>query len=257
MRRFVTGVRAAAATAVAIGGLLATVSAIVPASAAGTVSESPATSTTWATDIPYGQTSPAPAPPNYFTGGTATAPAGITVTAKSCAAAVTSTSGASGGPGLTIAGVNSAGTSAVSAGAIAVLSYGSTNTSTTSTAVVGQIAGQASVAGVTDSNGYLVPGSYTFTFSGHDGGIDLRHLGDVHHKRGTGRLHDGRWSGLRPEHVHLRHQLQPIQQPNRRRHRWVRIDGSSVVSSSTPGTGFSCTPTTEPTSMTTSAPFRP
>ena len=211
MRRTVTGFRAGAAAAVAIGGLLATVSWIAPASAAASISESPATPTTWATDVPYGQTNPLPAAPNCFTGGTATAPAGITVTAKSCAAAVTSTSGPSAGPGLTIAGVNSAGTSAVSAGAIGVLSYGSANTLTTSTAVVGQVAGQANVAGVTDSSGYLVPGTYTFTFTASAGGALCRDLGHVHDHRRDGCIHDGRRSSIRTEYVHLRQQLQPIQ----------------------------------------------
>ena len=246
MRRVVTGFRAGAATAVAIGGLLATVAAISPASAAGSISESPSTSTTWATDTPYGQTNPAPAPPNYFTGGTATAPAGITVTAKSCAAAVTSTSGTSGGPGLTIAGVNGAGTSAVSAGAIAVLSYGSSNTPTTSTAVVGQVAGQANVAGVTDSNGYLVPGTYTFTFTATAGGATCATSATytITVAPAAFTTVGGAASGQNMYIFDTSYNQSNSQTID-------VIDGSGltgapVISSSNPGTGLSCTPTTDP-----------
>ena len=60
-------------------------------------------------------------------------------------------------------------------------------------------------------------------------------------------LHDSRRGGIRTEHVHLRHQLQPVEQPD-----IDVIDGSGlteapVISSSSPGIGFSCTPTTDPT----------
>ena len=167
--------RAFRLTAVAIvlamvGGMLAVVGLSTPAFAAATITESPSGSTTWATDVPYGQTNPAPTGPGFTNPGTATAPAGITLTAKGCAAAVTSTSGAGGTAGFTIAGVNSAGIGAVTAGAINVLSYGASNSATTSTGIVGQTAGSPSTT-YTDANGYLLPGSYTFTFEAWASGV--------------------------------------------------------------------------------------
>jgi hypothetical protein len=247
MRRSVTGFRAGAAAAVALGGLLATVSWIAPASAAASITESPATSTTWATDVPYGQTNPLPAPPNFFTGGTATAPAGITVTAKSCTAAVTSTSGPSAGPGLTIAGVNAAGTSAVSAGAIGVLSYGSANTATTSTAVVGQVAGQANVAGVTDSSGYLVPGTYTFTFTANAGGALCATSATYTITVATAAFTTvgGAASGQNMfifDNSYNQSNSQTVDVID-----GSGLTGTPVISSSSPGTGFVCNATTDPT----------
>ncbi len=247
MRRLVSRFRVATATAVIVGGMLAAFSSIVPASAAASISESPSTPATWATDVPYGQTNPAPSAPNYFTGGTATAPAGITVTAKSCAAAVTSMSGTSGGPGLTIAGVNSAGVSAVSAGAIAVLSYGSTNTSTTSTAVVGQIAGQTNVAGVTDSNGYLLPGTYTFTFTAAAGGAtcvtSATYTINVAATAFT--TVGGAASGQNMyifDNSYNQSNSQTIDVID-----GSGLTGAPLISSSSPGSGFVCNATTDPT----------
>ena len=166
---------------------------------------------TWATDVPYGQTNPLPLQHRTISPGNRDGARRNHRHGQELRGSSHEHERTSAGPGLTIAGVNSAGTSAVSAGAIGVLSYGSANTLTTSTAVVGQVAGQANVAGVTDSSGYLVPGTYTFTFTASAGGALCATSATYTITVARRCIHDGRRSSVRTEYVHLRQQLQPIQ----------------------------------------------
>jgi hypothetical protein len=114
--RFLAGGLAAAL----ITSVVAILASVTPAFAVPTASAA-----TWAFQVPYGQ---------------AGAPAGLTVTAKTCAGPVTATSGPSGGPGLVINGTN--------ASDLVVVSYGASNTSATSTAVVGTTTGSPLPLGV-------------------------------------------------------------------------------------------------------------
>ena len=125
--RFVAGGLAAAL----VMSVVAVVASVTPAFAVPTASAA-----TWAVNVPYGQPG---------------APAGLTVTAKTCAGPVTATSGPGGTAGLVINGTNAAD--------LVVVSYGATNTSATSTAVVGTTTGNP-----------LPPGVNTVTFTAYGAG---------------------------------------------------------------------------------------
>ncbi len=132
MRRLAGRYVCGAAAALLVGGTLAIVTSVTPAFAAGTLTASPTSSATWATGVPYAQTSPAPTgPQDLATGGTATAPAGITLTAKTCPSGtgVTYNSGPSSGPGIVVSGAPAG---------LTVYSYGASNTAASSTATLGQ-----------------------------------------------------------------------------------------------------------------------
>ncbi|MGH9920973.1 MAG: hypothetical protein ACRD6W_19155, partial [Nitrososphaerales archaeon] len=166
----------------------------------------------WAANVPYGASN---------------APSGITVTVSSCTAGsgVTATSGPSGGAGFQIAGTNAAG--------LEVLSYGS-NTASSSTIVLGA-----------NPSDFLPTGTSTFSFSAYSGGtscvsgtysIDVTtSVASLSNSVGSeGYVFDSSYFSAQSETFDI-------------------VDADTVdpgtfnISSSSPGTGFSCTSTGEGT----------